>query len=124
MRSLLVLTLVLLGGCATNIMQSYIGLDVRQVAVKRGPPASVMDMGDGRRAFQWAIQESVFVPATTTTYGSANIYGNTATFNQTSSTVGGGTTNWTCHYTLYGRWSEQQQGWIVESFEKPSWDCL
>lgn len=123
MKKLLIACL-LLAGCATGVMQSFIGQDVRQVAVKRGPPANVMDMGDGRRAFQWMIQESITTPVMSNTYGNANIYGNTATFTTSTVTTGGTTSGWTCVYTLYGRWDEARQGWIVESFEKPDWKCL
>ena len=57
--------LVILSGCASQIMQRYIGQDAREVVVDYGPPANAMDMGDGRRAFQWVMDSSYTTPTTT-----------------------------------------------------------
>lgn len=123
-RLLAVACLLAVAGCATGVMQSYIGKDVREVVVKRGAPANVMDMGDGRRAFQWAINEGYTAPTVATSYGSANAYGNSAYYTNSTVVSGGQTSVWTCVYTLYGRWDDSRQGWIVEGFEKPTWNCM
>ena len=44
--------ILILSGCASQIMNSYVGNDVREVMVDYGTPANAFDMGDGRRAFQ------------------------------------------------------------------------
>lgn len=114
----------LLAGCATSVMKSYVGQDVRKVVVQRGAPANVMDMGDGLRAFQWHVQEGYTAPVTANSYGNVNAYGNSAYYNNTTTVTGGQTHNWTCVYTLYARWSEASKGWLVESYEPPAWNCL
>ena len=47
-------TLITLGGCVADTMRGYIGQDVRQVELAYGPPANVIDLGNGSRAYQWA----------------------------------------------------------------------
>lgn len=112
--------LFLLSGCATKIMESYVGQDVRQVIIKRGAPANAMDMGDGRRAFQWREDESIQMPTTVSTVGTAN----TGWYTANSTISGGQSLTNTCIYTVYARWDETRRGWVVESFEKPTWDCM
>ena len=111
---------LLVAGCATSTMQSYIGQDVRQVVIKRGPPVNAMDMGDGRRAFQWREDESVTLPSHASTIGSAN----SGWYTANTVISGGQTLTNTCIYTLYARWNEARQAWVVEGFEKPAWDCM
>jgi len=115
----LILTLAL-AGCATGIMQSYVGQDIRQVVVKRGPPVNAMDMGDGRRAFQWTENESFTTPTNAYTTGTAN----SGWYSANTTITGGQTFTQTCLYTLYARWDDARKGWVVDSFEKPAWDCL
>ena len=124
MRWLIIFLPLSLAGCATSIMKGYVGQDIRQVVVERGPPQNAMDMGDGRRAFQWAINQSAFVPATTTQLATVNVYGNTAIGNSTSTTYGGGTSSWTCLYTLYATWDAGRATWIVQDYQKPTISCL
>lgn len=114
-----------LTGCATAIMESYVGKPVQQAMIDRGPPDMVMDLPDGRRAFQWHVDRSYTAPVQT--YGQANIYappGSFANVNYNQSTYGGDTIRNTCRYTLYARWHEEQGAWVFESFEKPGLRCL
>ena len=122
--ALLGLCLVILAGCATTRLESFIGEDVRRAVVVNGQPSNVMDMGDGRRAFQWSLDKSYTAPTTANSYGNISTYGNAAYYTNSTVVTGGQTTNWTCVYTLYTRWNEGRQGWIVEGFEKPSFQCL
>lgn len=124
MKRLLVIAFLLLAGCATSRLESYIGQDVRRAVVKNGEPANVIDMGDGRRAFQWAVDQSYTTPVMANSYGTASAYGNSAYYTNSTMVSGGNTSRWTCLYTLYARWDDSRQGWIVEGFEKPSWNCM
>jgi hypothetical protein len=124
MRLLVAALVVAIAGCATSVMKGYVGQDIKQVVVERGAPQNAMDMGDGRRAFQWAINQSVFVPATTSQISTVNVYGNTAIGNSTATTYGGGTSSWTCLYTLYATWDEARATWIVKDYQKPTISCL
>lgn len=106
-------------------MEGYIGQPVEQVMVERGPPHMILDMPDGRRAFQWVITSSMTMP--TQTYGNANIYappGAFANVNYSQTTTGGQTLDQTCRYTLYGKFDPSRRAWVVESFQKPSLMCL
>lgn len=85
----------------------------------------IIDLPDGRRAYQWRVDTSVTMPRQT--YGQANIYappGAFAQVNYNQTTYGGNTINTTCRYTMYARFDEAQRSWVFESFEKPRWDCL
>lgn len=114
-----------LTGCATNIMEGYVGQPLQAGIARYGPPEVVFDMPDGRRAFQWRMESSYTTPVQT--YGSANIYappGAFATVNYQQTQYGGDTSVQVCRYTMYARWQETQNAWIFESFEKPPLMCL
>ena len=77
-RTVLVSSVVaLLTGCASQIMQGYVGKDVREVMLDYGAPANAFDMGDGRRAFQWVIGSSYTTPVSAKTTGNVNAIGST-----------------------------------------------
>lgn len=114
-----------LSGCATQIMQSYVGKTVQDAAVRYGPPTNVFDMPDGRRAFQWSVSSTYVAPRTTTTNlslyappGSAFASGSAQT-----TSYGGQPITQTCLYTVFGRYNQGVGAWIIESFEKPSFMC-
>jgi hypothetical protein len=117
------IAVILLVGCASQIMKSYVGKDVREVMLDYGPPANAFDMGDGRRAFQWGINSSYTTPATATTTGTVNSYGASSWVNSNTMITGGQTINSNCVYTLFGRWNEKTDGWFVTEFKKPNLMC-
>ena len=110
-------------GCASQIMKSYVGKDVREVMLDYGPPANPFDMGDGRRAFQWVINSSYTTPATATTTGTVNSYGYSSWINSNTMITGGQSINSRCVYTLFGKWSEDTNGWSITGFKKPNLMC-
>ena len=119
----MLLIILLLNGCASQIMRDYIGKDVREVMVDYGPPSNAFDMGDGRRAFQWVIGSSYTTPTNATTTGSVNTYGSTSWVNSNTTITGGQTVNSSCIYTLFARWNERTSGWVVTEFKKPKIIC-
>lgn len=119
----LVFFAILICGCASHIMKSYIGKDVREVMIDYGPPANAFDMGDGRRAFQWVIDNSYTTPVTATTASNVNTYGPTSWVQSNTTITGGQTINSKCIYTLFGRWNENLKGWFVTDFRKPNLMC-
>ncbi|GAB1395228.1 hypothetical protein MASR1M60_33940 [Rhodocyclaceae bacterium] len=112
-----------LTGCASQIMQGYVGKDVREVMLDYGSPANAFDMGDGRRAFQWVIGSSYTTPVSAKTTGNVNAIGRTAWVNSNTTITGGQTINSQCLYTMFGRWNESAQGWFVTDFKKPNLMC-
>jgi len=122
-----------LSGCASQILKSYIGKDIREVMLDYGPPTNAFDMGDGRRAFQWVMNRSYTTPTTTTpinatTTGHISSYGVTSWIN-TNTTITGGQTirgktiKSKCVYTLFGRWNTNVKSWFISNFKKPNFRC-
>ena len=125
MRKLIIAAALMLSGCATGIMEGFVGQPLQAGIARYGPPDLVFDMPDGRRAFQWRMESDMTMPVTTS--GQMNIYappGAFATVNHQSTTYGGNTVTQVCRYTMYARWVDASNAWIFESFEKPSMMCL
>ena len=112
-----------LWGCASQIMQSYVEKDVRDVMLDYGPPANAFDMGDGRRAFQWVINSSYTTPAYATTTGTVTNYGYSSWVTTNTQIHGGQAINSRCIYTLFARWNEARDGWKIIGFKKPNFMC-
>jgi hypothetical protein len=122
-KFMLLLNVVFITSCASQIMQGYVGKDMREVMLDYGPPANAFDMGDGRRAFQWVMNSSYTTPTYATTTGNVNSVGNSAWFNSNTQIHGGQTYTQRCAYTLFGRWDEGRQGWTVIGFKQPKLMC-
>lgn len=119
----LVAAALALGGCAASIMNSFVGDPLATVMVKYGPPTNAFDMGDGRRAFQWVMHRSFTMPTNSYTTGTAIPIGNTVMWQQNTRITGGQPINSSCAYTLYGRWSDSANTWMIEGYEKPRMMC-
>lgn len=110
--------LIGLSACASDIMQGYVGRDITSVIAQYGPPAHEFDLPDGRRAFQWEMHDTNYVPETVTyeeEYGPRRTRGVTTT-------TGGYSENEVCFYTMYASPSHNG-GWLVTGFEKPTFEC-
>lgn len=119
----LVVLPILLAGCASSIMNSFVGQPVQQTVLKYGPPANAMDMPDGSRAFQWVRSSSYTTPVTANSYGHVAGYGNNAIWMQNTQISGGQTFTSSCAYTLFARWNEASNAWIVTGYQKPNLMC-
>lgn len=105
-------------GCASQILESYVGKDITEVAMDYGIPTGVMDLPDGRRAFMWNRTATMTTPATTNI--SAVQSGNWVT--GSAYTFGGGTSVYQCTYTLIGQ-RNPQGSYTVVDFRKPQAMC-
>lgn len=87
--------LLALGACATTPTYRINFLDQPvEVAVARyGPPDTVLDMPDGRRQYQWRKRRT--------------------------DNVGEQIIRETCRHTIYARWNDSANDWILMS-RKPS----
>ena len=70
-------------GCAANVnkmMESWMGHHVSELIASWGPPQQVIDLGEEGKVYVWSAVRSFTTPgsATTTTTGSATVYGSTA----------------------------------------------
>jgi hypothetical protein len=102
-------------------MKAYIGQDVRYIVLDDGQPENVMDMPDGRRAFQFRWGGGTYkVPKMTTTRGNIQLVGNTAYYAEQKLESGGGTvTSAGCLLTYFAKWDAQAKGWIVVEIRYP-----
>jgi hypothetical protein len=107
-----------LNACASDIMGDFVGKDITQVMAQYGPPANSFDTPDGRKAFQWRMENAIIMPTTTTL--SAYGYGNYAT--GTATTTGGYLGNQVCFYTLYAKPAPGGHMAVV-GFEPPNAMC-
>lgn len=123
MKAWTILAAALLCGCASSIMKGYIGQPLQAAMVDYGPPANAFDMGDGRRAFQWPMTSTGYIPQQSYTTGSATAIGNSVMWTQNQQITGGFPITQSCVYTLYARWEKGAQVWRVEGFEKPKFMC-
>lgn len=110
-------------GCASTAMKGFVGQSLQQAMVRYGPPSNAFDMGDGRRAFQWATDSTITMPTTVQNSGTVIPIGNSATWTQHTTISGGQPITSHCVYTFYGRWSETADTWMIEGFEKPPYAC-
>lgn len=118
MRIAALSVLLFAASCASQIMQGYVGKDITEVMVERGAPSAVFDMPDGRRAFQWQINQGIPMPSTsTTTMAHTGGFGTA-----TTTTTGGGVVTQRCVYTLYAEPAPQDRFTVV-GFEPPRLGC-
>lgn len=112
---------ILASGCVSTHMKQFIGRDVRYIAVQDGAPENVLDMPDGRRAFQYRLGGGqIAVPATTTTNGQVQLVGDSVFYNEQKLTTGGGTVSSDgCLVTYFAEWDAQRKGWIVRDIWHP-----
>lgn len=117
------LALLMLAGCMSQQLESYVGQDVRMAQVDLGAPHNAFDLGDGRRAFQWTQERSYTEPTTVDT-AARTTEGNKGEWTTSSTVISGGrTVNTECVYTLFAEWSESADGWIVVDYKKPPLEC-
>lgn len=107
-----------LAGCASQIMEGFVGKDISEVQLQYGPPINVMDLPDGRKAFQWRFDSTTYMPVTTnyTAYGSGNMVSGTAY------SYGGGAFTTPCFYTLFAK-PNAKKSFTVVGFQQPRLDC-
>lgn len=118
MKTAVVFILVVLAGCASQIMQGYVGKDITEVVLDRGPPAAAFDLPNGQRAFQWRVDSVTMMPTTTTVNG----YGSGSWYTATAVQSGGGIVGSTCIYTLFGQ-RNAQKSYTITGFRQPTLDC-
>ncbi|MDF2143091.1 hypothetical protein [Paenirhodobacter sp. CAU 1674] len=119
MRTVLVAMIFALSGCASQILESYVGKSVNEPILDYGPPTHVLELDNHTRAYQWKVDASgampIYTPTSATAYGPSGV-----------TTVTGSTTTWvpysnTCIYTLLAQ--PNGKDWVVTGYRKPSLDC-
>jgi hypothetical protein len=101
-------------GCASEIMQGYVGKDITEAVLDHGAPTNVVNLPDGRTAFQWSKTSSYTAPITT----NIQAYGNYAT----ATSYGGNTSYSECPYTLFAK-PNSKKSYTIIGFKKPPIVC-
>ena len=108
-----------LAGCASEQLASYVGKPVTEPILDYGPPTSVLELGENRRAYQWARVNSGVVPITSPSYSTVYGPGGVATVNTTTTSYIPYSEN--CVYTLTA--TRSGDAWIVDGYRKPTLAC-
>lgn len=126
-RMFLISMLLVLSGCASQAMQSYVGHPVQEVMLEYGPPANAFDMPDKTRVFQWKMEDHYTAPTRVNTYSTGNTYGagnSSSIWMSSNSTITGGETySQECLYSMFAKWNKSQKTYIITGFKKPDLMC-
>lgn len=117
------LSLMFLMGCASQIMQGYVGHPVSDAVIDYGMPVTAFDIDQNTRAFIWQKTSTHTSPSYVSTYG--NSYGNM--WSATSYISPAQTSTHTCNYVIYAQKADNNldgpAGWIITGYKKPSIWC-
>lgn len=113
------LSVFVLTSCASQIMESYIGKDIKEVMMDYGAPSAVLDLDKGKKAYQWHKVTTEHVPAQVYTTSSA--YGMLHTPVTNTYFTPAYSYSSDCFYTFIA----EQRGdkWVVASFRSPALMC-
>jgi hypothetical protein len=121
--ALIAAAFVMLSGCASTIMKNYVGQPLQIPMLDYGTPANAFDMPDGSRAFQWVLSSTYTPPVTATNTGNAYAVGNSVLWTQRTQINGGQPITSQCAYTMFARWDDAQNAWVITGFRKPKLMC-
>jgi hypothetical protein len=108
-------------GCVSTHMKKFVGKDVRYIEIEDGAPVKVLDLPDGRRAFQYLWGGGRYVvPQTITTQGQVELVGDKAYYTERKLQSGGYVVdNPGCVITYIAEWNAAKTGWIVADISFP-----
>jgi hypothetical protein len=119
----LIISTILVSGCASQIMKGYVGKPISNVVEDYGMPSGSFEVEVGKRAFIWQMNDSYVIPGHTNSTGT--IVGNSV-FTNTYTSPPVISTN-RCAYVLYAAQTrtdiEGPAAWTVTGFKKPKLDC-
>jgi hypothetical protein len=136
---ILILGVLLVSGCASEILSAYVGKTLMEPVLDYGPPTYSFEIDKENRAFMWVEEDEVYIPGHVTTtghastagnaygqYGMATYAGNTSIYTNTVVTPPQSYTT-DCRYVLYAKQKvknpEGPNDWVVTGFRKPSFAC-
>lgn len=117
-RAIVAIAALALAACTAQIMEGFVGRDVREVGLQYGPPTHYFDLPDGRRAFQWEHISGYTTPVNT----SVTMVGQPGFQQAFATTTGGQFHQFRCLYTLIGERNDQGSFTVV-SFQEPAFGC-
>ena len=111
--------MVVTSGCASQIMQGYVGKTLQEAMLDSGTPANAFDMPDGSRAFQWIMNSTFVTPTTAMQTGTVTGVGNMALWSSQTQIVGGQAISSSCAYTMLAKWDVSRNAWILTDYREP-----
>lgn len=118
---------VLLTGCASQIMQSYVGQPVMAIIEDYGPPSAAYDTGKGTKTLIWSKRQTMVTGGSSYTTGNVYGYGNSASYFGTTHVTPPTVSNWDCNYVIYAKHTNKKlknpSGWTVTGFKQPNIMC-
>jgi hypothetical protein len=119
----IVLAVLFLSGCASQIMKGFEGKSMVDVVAQYGMPASSYELGGGERAFVWEMSNSVVVPGNMNT--TSTLVGNTVF--SSSYVAPGYVASSRCSYALKARQTrtdiEGPAAWTITGYFPPRASC-
>lgn len=117
----------ILTGCASQIMQNYVGKPVSEAVMDYGPPVAAIETGPEEKAFIWSMEQSTVIPGHSNTSGSVYGVGNSAFFNTQTYTTPSYVASSQCAYTLFAKRTRKDidgpAAWTVTGFKAPRLMC-
>ncbi len=123
MRKILSLCVLMLAGCASNVMKGYMGKPLQEAMIDYGSPTNAFDMPDGSRAFQWVMTSTYVTPTRIANSGAVYPNGYNATWGQQTTITGGQPVTNECAYTMFAKWDDLTSTWVFTGFRKPKVMC-
>lgn len=115
----LLLMAAALSGCASQILEGYVGKSISEPMMDMGRPENVIELSENRRAYQWRETNSDVIPITTPS--TATIAGPGGWTSVTTTHTGYIPYTTDCLYTVTA--TKAGNDWIVDGFRKPSLEC-
>ncbi|KSV91114.1 hypothetical protein [Sinorhizobium sp. GL28] len=110
-------TALLLAGCASYTMKTYIGQPVESVIIDYGPPTNILYLSWNERAYQWRKISTNVVSGTS----SGEIKDTRRGMRYEEYSTPGYVEEQECFYTFYARM--QQGRWYITNFRQPKLEC-
>ncbi|MGF6160131.1 hypothetical protein M2267_005409 [Ensifer sp. KUDG1] len=108
---------VLLAGCASDTMKTYIGQPVESVIIDYGPPTNILELGWNERAYQWRKISTNVVSGSS----SGEIRDTRRGMRYEEYSTPGYVEEQECFYSFYARM--QQGRWYITNFRQPKLEC-
>ena len=117
MKYLALFAALIAAGCASDIMEGYVGRDITAVVANYGAPYRTFDVPGGRVAYQWRIIEHSDSPQEIDFNAArdGDAISGQVTISEARSR------SHTCYYTFYTR--RNGASVTIVSFERPSFEC-
>ncbi len=98
----------ILSSCATGGLDQYAGQSITSAMLEYGEPDGVIDLPDGRRAYQWERTQQTTAVVPNNMGGSGYL----AVSRDTD-----------CRFTIIAAYNQTSDDWLVEEVRKPKLRC-